>query len=265
MKHAETGVARPELDPKESAELLGLLADPELQKYMVDSKNGGPSVEALGRELYWDLLEELGVHLSEAQASQFQQLFQGLEARGKALDPDTATAVDQRIAEVAATREFAEKFAAILTAEQRENARCLLRMQQELGTGVQVPVESEDRTVPSLLDAWARKLIPLSEEEQARLGQAAAVHAGRLSTLETELSSQYGADFIDRFASSLASKTEWTLPADPSFDPKARDAYGRFLELERQNRLSLMSALPERTDAIRKAEANIYLLLPRKK
>jgi RNA polymerase sigma-70 factor (ECF subfamily) len=263
IKYADAGPIKPELDPKDSSEFLALLADPELQANMSFSKNGG-SIAGFGDDLWLAMLEEFNVHLSDAQKAQALDLLGNEEARKKQVDPSTATAIDRQIAERAASQEFFERFTAMLTPEQRDNIRSLLRVQQQLGDGVQVAVPSDDRMVPSLLDSWSQKLIPLSEDEKARVAQAAAVHAGRLATLETELSSQYGSDFMDRFASGLGSKME--LPqADPVFDPQARDAYGRFLELERQNRQALIAALPERADDLRKAAPNVFVLAFKKK
>jgi RNA polymerase sigma-70 factor (ECF subfamily) len=264
IKYADAGPVKPEMDPKESSEFLALLADPELQKTMADSKDGGGSIAGYGEDLWMALLEAFNVHLSDAQKAQAMDLLRDQEARKKQLDPSTATAVDRQIAERAASQQFVEQLTAMLTPEQRDNIRSLLRVQQQLGDGVQVAVASDDRMVPSLLDSWSQKLIPLSEDEKARVAQTAAVHAGRLATLETELSSQYGPDFMERFDSSLGSKMD--LPrADPVFDPQARDAYDRFLELERQNRQALIAALPERADDLRKAAPNVFVLTFRKK
>ena len=74
-----------------------------------------------------------------------------------------------------------------------------------------------------------------------------------------------GADFVERLSGSLGYEAEWTGQADSAFDPKALDAIHRFLELERQNRIALMAALPEKAEEIRKAEASVYILAFKKK
>jgi hypothetical protein len=259
IKMAEPGTKKVDLDPKEAQEFLALMADPELGTFL--GENGkGALPEELGSDLYLALFEEFNVHLDEAQKAQFQQLFTRMEADHQALEGIPGTAVDRRIAELQSSKIVAEKISSLLTPQQRENARVLLQLHDALGQGVPVDVESPDRAVPALLESWSRSMIRLDDGEKARLAQTAAVHAGRLTSLQAELASQHGSDFIDRLGNCLGYKAEFYAPPDPILESKARDAYARFLELERQNRLDLMAALPERAEAIRKAEANVYLL-----
>ena len=70
----------------------------------------------------------------------------------------------------------------------------------------------------------------MNGEERLRVTEAATLHAGQLLTLQDELRVRYAPDFFDRLS----------------------------LELERQTRLNLIQALPERAEEIRKAHALAY-------
>jgi RNA polymerase sigma-70 factor, ECF subfamily len=245
-------------DPAAAAEFLALMMDPELQTKGLDLSKGGGVLE-LGDDVQFALLEELGVDLSAEQKARLERVF---KEDPKRADLESGTAVDQRIAEVRDGHGAANKMLSILTPEQQEKASCLTRLYTGTGPGVLVPVASPDRAVPGLLDAWSRRLAPLNGDERLRANQAATLHASQLQTLQDDLRFRYGPDFVDRL--SLQLQPNGTPPTASSaqeakdYAAKASDAYARLLELERQTRLNLIQALPERAEEIRKAPALAY-------
>jgi RNA polymerase sigma-70 factor (ECF subfamily) len=248
------------MDEKDAAEILALMADPELRK-KAEGALTSDGIGEFGDELTLALFEEFDVQLSDAQKTQLGGLFKESTALQKKLEQEGETAVDRKIAELRSGREGMEKIRAVLTPDQRVKIAPLTELFAGMGQGVLLNAETPDQATAALLDSWSQKLTPLNDQERARASQSAGIHVRQLMTLQEELRVRYGDQFVQDMADRLSSEGKASgRSKDPAFREKADDAYARLLEVERQARHSLLSVLPEKADALRKGDAVVYLL-----
>jgi RNA polymerase sigma-70 factor, ECF subfamily len=248
------------LDEKESMEMLALMMDPELQK-LSESLMANGGVAEFSDDFTFALLEELDVHLSDAQKAQVTALLSEATAARKKLDQESETSVDRKIAELRSGRDWMDKTLAILTPDQRQKIAPLTGVYAPIGSAVVLKAETPDLATNTLLDTWSQRLTSLNEIERTRATQAADIHVRQVMTVQEELRVRYGDEFVRDMADRLsgAGKTS-SKPKDPAYTAQAEDAYARLLEVERQVRHTLLSVLPEKAEALRKAPPLVYFV-----
>jgi len=260
IKQMEDGAAGP-IDEKESLEFLALMTDPEFLTKATEALAGGRTAE-YNDEFTFALFEEFGVALNDAQKTRLSAILMSQAALEKNPDLESGTAVDRKIAELGAARASMDKILAILTPEQRPKIDALADFYSGLGQGMVLKAQTPDTAAAALLDAWSQRLTPLNDQERARAAQVAEVHARQVITLQEELRARYGEGFMNGMAGLLTHEEGNSAARKevPDFRIKMEDAYTRLLEVERQTRQTLLSALPEKADVLRKAEPLVYFI-----
>jgi hypothetical protein len=256
--------------PAEVAEFMAIMSDPEITAMM----------EAAG-QLKWEhsgefmvaLVAELVPDLSESQKSRLREAMENILLRTKELSAQSSTSVERKLLEIRQGRDFFNQLGEILTPDQRPGLDALQRIgvhsvpARLLGSG------TPESTIPDVLDLWSKNLCPLTEEDRSRLAGPAGEYAARVRAIQSDLEARYGAPFLKSLSNPPTIQLSATFgPEAPSKDPapassgdpglteKQIDAFGRLLELERDQRQVLAALLPGQADAIRNAEPYVPLL-----
>jgi hypothetical protein len=267
-----------QLSPQETAEFVSLLADPDLVEFMEGLNQSGGNPWRRSGDFILGLLEELGVSLTEDQKGKLSDVLGQPTRPGKAEDEQTSSAVEQKLGEFAEGRNFFDRLKSMLTPEQRKTLAPYLTLFSPYVPPMVVKATGTDDLVPAVLDAWTQNLVPLSEQDRLRVSSAAADYAGRLCSLQSELEARYGTGFTAALPSlpnagfsasagirPLAPPSEAFPELEtPGLDGKLYDAFGRLLLLEKDVRQTLVTLLPDKADAIRRADPYVYLLGPKR-
>jgi RNA polymerase sigma-70 factor (ECF subfamily) len=256
-----------QLPAADAAELMALMSDPETAEVLQKASELDWTIT---REFMGAMLEELIPDLTEDQKTRLQTLLADMQAHSGAAGDPNATKMDRKLDELKLGRKMMAGLSSFLTPAQQSALAPLDRM------GVRsVPVQKVWATSPegqasAVLDYWSKTIAPLSEDDRTRLGGAAADFAARLRAIQADFEATYGAEFVRKLAN--PSPVQMTASSQAEAAPNASpatysglmvnqfDAYGRLLELERDERQMLAALLPGQAAAIRDAEPSAPLL-----
>jgi len=257
--------------PQEAGELVALMSDPEITALM---ENAGQLKWEHAGEFMVALVEELVPDLTDPQRARLQDALANIVGQTKTLTGQSSTSVERKLLEIRQGRDFFEQVGAILTPEQQSGLGPLQLFGVSSVPSRLLQPGSLEGIITEVLDLWSQNLAPLSAEDRSRLGVAAGEYAARLRAIQTDLESRYGSSILKtlssppmtRLAASFGTEAAPARPSstdavpDPSLTLKQLDAYGRLLELERDQREVLAALLPGQAEAIRNAEPYVPLL-----
>jgi len=251
-----------QLPPGDAGELMSLMSDPETAEALQKASDLDWTNT---REFMAAMLEELIPDLTDDQKTRLQTLFAGMQANSGVTGDPNATKLDRKLGELKLGRELMSGLASFLSPTQQAALAPLDRLGVHSVPVQKVWVSAPEDAASAVLDFWSKSFAPLSAEDRSRLSGAATDYAARLRSVQGDLEAAYGAAFVRK----LANPAPMQMVASPEADaaPKGPpasysglivnqlDAYGRLLELERDERQVLAALLPGQADAIRAAEA----------
>jgi RNA polymerase sigma-70 factor (ECF subfamily) len=265
--------------PEEGAKILGVLgpiwSDPEV----VSGKGGkvallnpgAPGDESFA-ELLIGVLEELGTPPSNEVRNRLLD-----HARRAAPDaPGGSTSIEKRTIEVRREMAATSEIRSILGElnqpawEVVEGVEMFagsggmgLWSSGARGVGFLIRPASWDESGPRVAAFWKERM-KLDPEEIALVTETAAVHARRLWSLQEEIRSTHGNDFMavltEQFDHASGKATSAGRKKDPELVTKLKNVYLRLLEAELEARRALMALLPAKAESIAAAPPYVYLM-----
>lgn len=250
---------------------------------------GDPTVEAILRnfgdnaaEITVALFIEMGVPLQSDQKARVESILADAQQFEKDENKRLSSLIDQTRQNLQKERECFVRLKEIATPEQEKVVTALQDLVGSRLPTVAMQGATPDERTSSVLDAWSKHLVPLTEEERLRLFQSAAHYAVRLRALQDGLELQQGAQLPTTLGNShhgmlMASVFFGRSPIAPpevQVDGKRRAAdpvrlenihktYERLLIVEGEQRQAIMQLLPDKADAIRKAAPYVAYFAPK--